>query len=441
MGNLAALCWIYTELMKNIFVLGLDEFNLSQLHQLRQAEAYYFRSLMSYQDVKRQNHFPVRDILQTSRNVLENFSGAIDAIVGYWDFPVSTVLPLIRQPYDLPGPSLEAILKCEHKYWSRVLQKQVIPAFIPEFTAINPFDPKAMDDIALKYPFWLKPVKSASSYLGFRIHDREEFQQSLGIIRAKIARFAEPFNVILGAADVPPDIAAIDGYHCIAEGIISNGVQCTLEGYVYHGTTHVYGVVDSLREGKHQSSFSRYQYPSTLPVTVQQRMIDATETFLAHVAYDDAPFNIEYYWNAEDDTIWLLEINTRISKSHCPLFHMVDGEYHHAVMIDLALGNKPHFPYREGHYKIAAKFMVRRHEDGVVRKIPSEDDVNQVNKRFPDTEVLLHVQPGIRLTHLLDQDSYSYEIAVIFMGGNTEQELVDNYHAALEMLPFVIEQA
>jgi hypothetical protein len=46
---------------------------------------------------------------------------------------------------------------------------------------------------------------------------------------------------------------------------------------------------------------------------------------------------------AGPDTIWLLEINTRISKSHCPLFRRVDGASHHQVMLDLALSSS-YFP-------------------------------------------------------------------------------------------------
>jgi len=45
---------------------------------------------------------------------------------GYMDFPVSTMLPLICKEFGTRSPSLESLLKCEHKYWSRVEQKKVI---------------------------------------------------------------------------------------------------------------------------------------------------------------------------------------------------------------------------------------------------------------------------------------------------------------------------
>jgi hypothetical protein len=200
---------------KNIFVIGLDAFNLAQLQSLRHARDYQYHSLISYEAIKSGDEFPVREFLSKAEQILDNFTGSIDAIVGYWDFPVSTVLPIIRQRYHLPGPSLEAVLKCEHKYWSRLLQAEVqaevAPHFVPPFSKVNPFSETAIADCELDYPFWLKPVKAASSYLGFHIHNQQEFEKSLRIIRQRIWRFAEPFNYILAKARLPPAIAAVDG--------------------------------------------------------------------------------------------------------------------------------------------------------------------------------------------------------------------------------------
>lgn len=424
----------------NIFVVGLDDFNLVQLQQLHNADQYRFYSLIPYRSIKGPVRDPIDQLLQQAYERLDTFEGSIDAIVGYWDFPVSTILPILRQRHNLTGPSLEAVLKCEHKYWSRCLQQEVVPEMIPAFAAVNPFDEHAAENIPLEYPFWLKPVKSASSHLGFRIHNDQELQHSLAIIRDKIHRFSEPFNYVLDQATLPPDIATIDGNHCIAEAIISRGKQCTLEGYVHKGEVTVYGIVDSIREGKHRSCFARYQYPSRIPSQPRQRMIDAIRKVLRHLDYDNSPFNAEFYWSEKDDSIYLLEINTRISKSHCPLFKMVDGEYHHAVNIEIALGQKPDFPFRQGKHNIAAKFMVRRFHDGQVNHIPSKQDITRVQQRFPDTDFQLHIKAGMALSDLHDQDSYSYEIAVIFMGAENQQDLLKNYSTALDMLPFDISE-
>jgi biotin carboxylase len=187
-------------------------------------------------------------------------------------------------------------------------------------------------------------------------------------------------------------------------------------------------VVDSVREGHHRSSFSRYQYPSTIPRRIQQKMIAVTERFLTHIGFDNGPFNIEYYWESRNDHIWLLEINTRISKSHCPLFRHVDGASHHKVMLETALGQQPDFPHRMGKYKISAKFMWRIYDDAMVTRVPTNEELRELRRQFPSAEIQMHIHNGMRLSSLKDQDSYSYEIVVIFLGGDSQQELLQKYH-------------
>jgi hypothetical protein len=291
----------------------------------------------------------------------------------------------------------------------------------------------------LDFPFWLKPVKSVCSHLGFCIGSQEEFENSLSIIRKKIHRFAGPFNIFMAMADLPEWIQGVDGNHCIAESLISQGHQCTLEGYVLGDHVHVYGAVDSIRDEDHPSCFTRYQYPSTLPADVLERMERATVRVMEHLGYKDSPFNIEFYWAEVDDAIRLLEINTRISKSHCPLFRMVDGESNHAVMIDVALGEEPAFPCRQGSFALAAKFMLRSFEDGLVLQVPGPGDVRKLTNRFPEAQLLVQVRPGQILSSLREQDSYSYEFAVLYLGADSEDELIQKYRQARSILPFAIE--
>jgi biotin carboxylase len=424
----------------NVFVFGLDDFNLAQLLMVAREGDYRFLELFRHEEVKAGPEFPVERLLREGHERLEAFSGHIDAIVGYWDFPVSTMLPLLREPYGLPSPDFEAVLKCEHKYWSRLEQQRAVPEFTPAFCAVDPFAKDAAARITVDYPFWIKPVKSASSHLGFMVRDQRELTEALRQIRARIFRFANPFNFLLGQAELPPDIAPVDGNHCIVEQIISRGHQCTLEGWAHGGEIEVYGVIDSIREGPHNSSFSRYQYPSRLPRRVQRRMIDATRRFLTHIGYNDSPFNIEFYWDENCDHIWLLEVNTRISKSHCPLFYKVDGAYHHKVMLDIALGRRPEFPHREGQYRMAAKFMWRIGHDAIVHNVPAQERIEEICRELEGVEVQIHVHEGMRLSELPDQDSYSYEIAVIFVGADTQSALVERYQRCKSALGLELER-
>jgi hypothetical protein len=49
------------------------------------------------------------------------------------------------------------------------------------------------------------------------------------------------------------------------------------------------------------------------------------------------------------------------------------------------------------------------------------------------------VKQGDRLSNLKDQDSYSYEVAVIFIGGETSEDLEAKYDHILNQLPLKLE--
>ncbi len=411
----------------NVFVLGLDDVRLGQLQHLQRSDEYRFVELFRADEVKSGREDVAERVLTGARRRLAEFDGPIDAIVGYWDFPVSTMLPILRREHGLRTPSLESVLRCEHKYWSRLEQSRVVPESIPDFCLVDPFRTDVDEQITIAFPFWLKPVRSVKSHLGFLVNDHDDLHHAIGVIRDRIDRIATPFDRLLEEAELPAEIDGIGGRFCLAEGLISQGRQCTLEGYVLDGDVVVYGAVDSVSEGTAGSSFSRYQYPSTLPSDVLDRMGDVTRRFLTHVGFDNSPFNIEFYWNEDTDEIRLLEINVRHSKSHGPLFRLVDGEYHHQVMLDVALGERPRPPVREGPFAVAAKFMWRVDHDAVVRSVPDRSEIDELCDLLPGTEIQLHIREGMRLSDLVYEDSYSYEIAVVHLGGTDTADLLASY--------------
>lgn len=423
---------------KNVFVVGLNEFNHQKLKRLRGAENYAFHGVIEPEEVYETEHFPIAEMIDRAETQLRGFDGSVDAIAGYMDFPVSTMLPILCKRFGTRSTSLESLLKCEHKYWSRVVQREAIPDYIPKFTAFDPFDEDALSRIGeagLYFPFFVKPIKSSGSRLGFRIERPEDFAHATARLRAEIGLISEPFNVVLDHADLPPDIKEIDGQFCMAEEIIG-GRQCTVEGYVYDGEVVPYGIVDSIRY-PHVISFLSYQYPSKLPARVRKTMNAITKRIMSHIGYDNSAFNIEYFWDEVQDRIWLLEINTRISQSHCDLFEKVDGVSNQQVTIDLALGQRPAMPSREGEYPIAAKFFYRVFfDDGTVTRVPTRAELDAIQERFPGTVIVPQVSEGQRLSDLPEQDSYSFALAYIWMGAKTLSKLQANYRRIAKELNF-----
>lgn len=422
---------------KHVFVIGLDEFNLKELQTVRNASEYEFHGLVDYDTMVLPKSYPMDEIMAEARKTLKE-APAVDAIIGHWDFPTTSMLPILRREHKLPSPTLESVLYTEHKYWNRLAGQEALPECTPDFQGLDPYSDDPLKDLDMEYPFWLKPSISFSSYLGFRIENEEQYLQAMKTIRDNIWIFAEPFDNVLQYAKNPkalPDRGS--GSTCIAEAIIG-GRLCTLEGYVYQGEVNVYAIVDSLRTSN-QVSFFSYQYPSQLPEGVQRRMTDHAETILKHIDMDNTPFNMEFFWDEQTDKLWLLEINPRISKSHCPIFQIATGSSHHEVAIDIALGRKPDFPRPEGRFPMAGKFMPRVFGDTVVTKVPSKRQINALQRIFPEMLVNVSVDEGTRLSELRGQDSYSFEIADVFIGAETEQELHEKFRTVMEVLDFRFE--
>ncbi len=414
---------------KNVFLIGLTPFHREKLASIRGAGNYRFHGLLD-----EPHGYDVPGMLKQAEQELKAFNGRIDAVAGYIDFPISTMLPILCGRLGLRSPSLESLLKCEHKYWARVEQKKSIPEAIPGFAAIDPFDDDALDNLALNYPFWIKPVKSSGSFLGFRIGNRKQLERAIGVIRQHIRELGEPFNFVLDQVELPEEIARVDGNHCVAEEIIG-GRQCTLEGFVHEGEVHFHGTVDSIRVPR-SSSFARYEYPSRLPKSVQARMEEIAARALTHVGFDQSGFNVEFFWDEDRDRIWLLEINTRVAQHHSDLFEKVDGTSNHEVPVKLALGERPGIPKREGRFRRAAAFFLRAWGDAKVTRIPSEEEIEALARRFPGTIVHPQVKPGMQLSDLHEQDSYSYNLAIVYMGASSRSALRDNWTECARSLRF-----
>ncbi|WP_404385412.1 acetyl-CoA carboxylase biotin carboxylase subunit family protein [Caenispirillum salinarum] len=419
---------------KNIFVFGLDPFHLEQAKCVRGAENYEFHGVLDHDEVVQPKKYDIARMIEEADATLRDFGGTVDALISHWDFPASTIQPIVCRRHGLRSASLEAVLKCEHKYWARVMQREAIPDLTPEFAAIDPFADDPLEGIKVPYPFWVKPIKGFSSTLGYRIDKAEDFYEVLPTIRKNIRRLGEPFNEILRHADLPDDIAKVDGNHMIAEQIIK-GKQCGLEGYVHEGHVAIHIIVDCVKDTENKS-FTRYELPSHWPQRIRDRMLEATKALMAHIGYDSQPFGIEFFWDDETDEIGVLEVNTRISQSHSEQLIMTEGASNHQVAIDLALGRDPAYCRDEGRYKQAAKFLLRRYEDAVVERVPSEDEIQAVEERFPGCKVKISVNEGDRLSDLRDQDSYSYECADIYMGAKDQNTLLENYQEAAHMLGF-----
>ncbi|MFP3908981.1 MAG: acetyl-CoA carboxylase biotin carboxylase subunit family protein [Archaeoglobaceae archaeon] len=422
---------------KNVFVVGLDDFNLKKMKLTPEASDCEFHPALYISEIREIEQFDMATLVDTAVKRMEEFPGKIDAVVAYYDFPATDILPILAERFGLPGPSLESVFKCEHKYWSRLEQQKVIPDHIPVFRAFDPFDPHAFEKLNMLPPFWIKPIRSFRSFLAYRINGEIDFVTNIEEVKEQIDYLARPYRYFLENYPVPAEIAEMEE-SCIAESMLE-GSQCTLEGYVLHGDVVIYGIVDSVREAD-RSSFARYEYPSFLPQEIQFRMADVARRVIKQIGLNNSPFNAEFFYNSTLNEVFLLEINPRISQSHADIFEKVHGVSHLSIMLQIALGKRPAPLDTKGPFQVAANCMIRTYESGKLIRVPFQEEITSIENDIPGTVIKLLVKEGQHLNNLQLQDSYSFELANVFIGGRDRLELLERYNQVLDKLNFDVER-
>lgn len=423
---------------KNVFVLGLTPLQRQELDTVRANADLEIHELLDHETLVGDGAIDFDDLLRRAREQLDAFDGSVDGIVSHWDFPTSVLGPVLAAERGLPAPSLSSILKCEHKYWSRLEQRSAVPGVVPGFVAFDPFADDAAEQIDLDFPYWVKPVKGHSSNLGFEIRGPQDLAAALTEIRVEITDVGDAFDQVLERVDLPQEVAGTGGSTCLAEEIIE-GVQIAPEGSVSGGVFAVHGVVD-MHKDEQGLSIERIDYPASLvPPEVQQRAVDMTERLLHHIGFDNGCFNSEFMWDEARDALRIIEVNTRISQSHSELFTLVDGRSNHQVAVDVALGYAPGMPDNQGDLSVATQHVVVYDRDAIVHAVPDRSVLERIAQRYPGTRIEFPVEAGDRLSEMPHQDSYRYVLAVVYVGAPDRDALRERIADIEQMLQFRLE--
>ncbi len=349
---------------------------------------------------------------------------SINAIVANEDYISCMLASIASYHLGLTAPSIKAMLTCQHKYHARVAQQTSIPEAVPPFCAI---DKTTMHNLKLSFPLFVKPTKSFFSIGAQTIHTLQELQQNIDrLIPPK--PFLEPLEWCLKQyTDLDPA-----ANYLVAEELLE-GIQTTVDGFVYNGNVTTRGIVDSIMYPG-TNSFARFDYPSQLPNIIQKRMILLTETFMRSIEFDHGLFNIEYFYNPTTDRISIIEINPRMASQFADLYQKVDGVNTYSILVDIAADQQP-VTCNKGRYQAASIFVLRLPEDHYVHALPTEDEIKKIEKLFPETLVAILAPVGSTLSACL-QDGLMYRYACIHIGGANQQDLHDRFEQIMHMLTF-----
>lgn len=414
--------WSYQELDKRRnqydFVFVEDQFQkekLSLIDKLRLAIGLNFEAI-------------VKRIVGLAK---EN---AADGILGADDFISCLYASEASKYLGLKGARTSLELTFQHKFYSRELQKKIVPNYVPQFGLLDLKNPPA-------FPFFVKPVRGGASMMAARINSKAEFEAYKKVpwlrwfmYKRLLVMFGKIAYKVVGL----PMVNSPSVYEDVIEG-----VQCTVEGVVYNGQHEILGIVDSVMYPQSKISFESFNFPSKLPIQVQQEMNQVSKKLMTESGFDFGFYNIEFFYNAEKNEIKIIEINPRMAFQFTDLYEKVLGFNTFDLFLKMTVGEeinlKDIIENKNAKYSHAASFVKRVFEDGFVKSVPSKADIMAVGKDFPDVRVLLQAAQGENLSSDFFQDMESFRLMTVNVGANSETRLAEIYHEIQNRVQFQIE--
>ncbi len=354
----------------------------------------------------------------------------IQGVITTDDYPGTTVASIVAAELKLPGPRPQANLFCQHKFYSRQIQAIAAPEAAPEFHLID-VRPEAAMPPDRCFPLFVKPVKSFFSVGAQPVESRSDLE-TIKNRWARSAAFFHPFEIFFNKYTG----FFLGTNYLLGEGLLQ-GIQTTLDGYVCGGEVHMMGVVDSIMF-PHTIAFQRFEYPSSLPVSVQERMADVARKVMPALGFDNGQFNIEFIYNSEANTVHIVEINPRMSSQFADLFEKVDGTNSYSVLLDLALGKTPDVKRGEGRHRAAFSCVLRTFRNQMVLKLPSQDELGRLQRQFPDIRIEILATVRRKLSQQM-QDTCSYRYGLLNIGGQDREEILQIFDYCQRQLTFLFE--
>lgn len=364
--------------------------------------------------------------LEEMEAILAKVAGVrLAGVISTDDYPGSALAAAIAKRLGLPGPDPAVTLICQHKYLSRIEQAKRVPHAVPPFALVDVAD-DAMLPQDVGFPVFVKPVKSFFSIGAERI-DSASALAALFPRWASLDQFFAPLDEMLQRYTG----LKIGTKRLIAEGL-RKGEQVTVEGFVHEGRATIMGVVDSVMFPG-TLAFSRFDYPSALPESVQRRMAEIAATLMPALGFDNGMFNIEMMYDREADLVSIIEINPRMASQFADLFEKVDGTNSYAVLLDIAQGRTPRFTRRQGRYAFASSIVLRSFEDFFVAALPAETDLDRLGRDHPDIRIEILATAGRTLSSEM-QDGLSYRYGIVNLGGRDRADVLAHFAACRERL-------
>lgn len=338
---------------------------------------------------------------------------------------------LLAKELGLPGADPKALIAAQHKYVARRILDAELPEANVPFAAF-PYTFEMPSDIALKFPFYVKPVKAAYSVLARRVDNFAALQQHMTFHpweKYIIKRLVRPFNdVVKKLTDFD-----VDAHWMLAEELI-DGHQINVDGVAINGQIHILGIVDAVMyPGTDQ--FMRFEYPTRLPPERAHRACETAQKIVTALGIDHGLFNVEMRVCKSTGECRLIEVNPRMAAQFSDLYEKVDGINLHDVALRIATDRDVDLTPARGKYKVATSFVFRKFDGSPLANPPTHEKLRWLQEFDPDAFLALFIKTGGGLKREMKWLG-SHRYATLNMGGDSEAHLLDKYRVVTTQLGF-----
>lgn len=258
------------------------------------------------------------------------------AVVSHHELYGALVAAMVAERLDLPGPTVSAVLACQHKLYARCILQEVCPQENLHFAAVDAAR-DAKPPASVRLPVYVKPVRATFSMLARAIDSPTAWGHFFARVAADqwiTRRFIEPFDAAVRRH--LPDAGS--SLRFIAEEPVWHS-QYNLDGFCDQSGTHLLGVVDAVSYPGTQA-FQRWEFPSRLPSAVISRALHVAKRFLGAVGFGHGFFNMEFFYDPATDRMSVIEFNPRLSSQFGGLYRSVLGLDPHEMALAIAQGRK-----------------------------------------------------------------------------------------------------
>jgi hypothetical protein len=346
---------------------------------------------------------------------------------------------MLAEKMGWPGTPPAAVVACQHKLYARQVLQQVCPEASVPFQRMPAAYGEPVPD-GLRYPTFVKPVKAAFSVLAKTVQSQDELHQftrfgayELWVIK----RLVEPFERI--AKKLLPQAGTAHSMILEEPANSPNAQQYSLDGIAFKGNIKPLGVVDSIMYPGTQA-FMRFDYPSKLPVNIQDRALDVASKFLNEVGYTHGLFNMEFFYDAVTDKLTVIEFNPRMASQFADLYLRVDGIDLYAMALELAHGRDPWLlPLTVATAQAATSAVYRVFDSAqptlqqTIPLMPSDAQLLDLKQHFPDHLLLSFPKTGGSTARDFKWLG-SYRYGILHLGGQSETDLTARLETASKLL-------